>query len=46
MTFLVNHMGEVFQKDLGRYTTRRAARMTTFYPNPTWTKVVVNEASQ
>ena len=41
MTFLVNHKGEVFQKDLGANTAKLAARMTAFNPDRTWTKVTV-----
>jgi hypothetical protein len=39
MTFLVNHNGEVFQKDLGPRTGRIASRMTSYNPDQTWTKV-------
>jgi hypothetical protein len=39
MTFLVNHTGVVFQKDLGKRTAKRAERMTWFNPDQTWKKV-------
>ena len=39
MTFLVNHDGTVFQKDLGARTARIAGRMTSFNPDQTWKKV-------
>lgn len=39
MTFIVNHSGVVFQKDLGPRTARIASRMTVFDPDPTWRKV-------
>jgi hypothetical protein len=39
MTFLVNHQGVVYQKDLGPNTARIAARMTTFNPDTTWQRV-------
>jgi Protein of unknown function (DUF2950) len=39
MTFVVNHNGTIFQKDLGPQTEKLAARMTSFDPNITWTKV-------
>lgn len=39
MTFLVNHAGTVFQKDLGSGTSRIASRMTAFNPDHTWQKV-------
>jgi len=43
MTFLVNHSGQVFQKDLGERTARIAERMTSFNPDQTWKKVDVSE---
>ncbi len=46
MTFLVNHTGEVFQKDLGDRTARLAERMTSFNPDQTWKKVVVTAPEQ
>ena len=42
MTFVVNHNGTIFQKDLGRQTEKLAARMTSFNPNETWTKADVS----
>jgi hypothetical protein len=39
MTFLVNHAGTVFQKDLGPDTARLAERMTSFNPDKTWQEV-------
>ena len=39
MTFIVNHAGTVFQKDLGPDTARLAERMTSFNPDQTWTKI-------
>jgi Protein of unknown function (DUF2950) len=39
MTFIVNHAGTVFQKDLGPNTTQVAERMTAFNPDKTWQKV-------
>ncbi len=39
MTFLVNHQGAVFEKDLGSATARIAAGMTAFDPDSTWKKV-------
>lgn len=41
MTFLVNHAGVVFEKDLGPRTARLAERMTSFNPDQTWKKVDV-----
>ena len=39
MTFMVNHMGEVFQKDLGAKTSQIASGMTAFNPDRTWQRV-------
>jgi hypothetical protein len=39
MSFLVNHAGIVFQKDLGRQTDFVAKRMILFDPDQTWKKV-------
>lgn len=38
MTFIVNHDGEVFQKDLGPDTAKIAKAMTRYDPDPSWTK--------
>jgi hypothetical protein len=45
MTFLVNHDGVVYQKDLGRGTRATALAMKTFNPDGTWTKAEVPELS-
>jgi Protein of unknown function (DUF2950) len=39
MTFLVNHSGTVYQKDLGEGTSRRVTAMRWFDPDQTWKKV-------
>jgi len=39
MTFMVNHDGVVYQKDLGRQTATRASAMTRFDPGPGWTAI-------
>src|SRR4051794_35467703 len=39
MTFLINHAGTVYQKDLGRGTESIAQRTTLFDPDQTWKKV-------
>jgi Protein of unknown function (DUF2950) len=39
MTFLVNHAGTVYQKDLGERTEFIAQRTTLFDPDQTWKKV-------
>ncbi|MDA9422247.1 MULTISPECIES: DUF2950 domain-containing protein [Bradyrhizobium] len=39
MTFLVNHAGVVYQKDLGKRTDFVARRLTLFDPDQTWKKV-------
>jgi hypothetical protein len=36
ITFLVNHQGNVYEKDLGPNTARIAAGMTAFNPDHTW----------
>jgi hypothetical protein len=41
MTFLVNHEGTVYQKDLGQRTAAIARRMDLFDPDQTWKKVDV-----
>jgi hypothetical protein len=39
MTFLVNHQGNVYEKDPGPNTARVAAGMTAFNPDNTWRRV-------
>jgi len=39
MTFIVNHDGIVYQKNLGQNTVAVASRMTRFDPDATWSKV-------
>jgi len=39
MTFMVNHEGVVFQKDLGPKTESAAQGMNLFDPDKTWKKV-------
>lgn len=39
MTFIVNHDGKVFQKDLGKNTAAIAAAMKEYNPDKTWTEV-------
>jgi hypothetical protein len=41
MTFMVNHAGTVYQKDLGSRTERIATRIIHFNPDQTWKKVSV-----
>ena len=41
MTFIVGPDGEVCQKDLGPETARIAAKMTTFDPDLTWSRVAM-----
>src|SRR5262249_42008747 len=45
-TFVVNHQGIVYEKDLGTRTSRIASRMRTFNPDQTWAKVTVSEIAQ
>ncbi len=39
MTFMVNHEGVVFQKDLGPNTAKLARKIDAFSPDASWTKV-------
>jgi hypothetical protein len=39
MTFIVNHDGTIFQKDLGPNTAKLAQRMAAFNPDKSWQKV-------
>ena len=39
MTFMVNHAGTVYQKDLGENTEAIAKKITSFDPDRTWQKV-------
>jgi hypothetical protein len=39
MTFIVNHDGVVYQKNLGRETAKAAAAITAFDPDASWKKV-------
>lgn len=39
MTFIVNHDGVVFEKDLGPATAKTVAAMTAFNPDATWKRV-------
>ena len=38
MTFIVNHEGKVFQKDLGKNTASLAQSMKEYNPDSTWTE--------
>jgi hypothetical protein len=46
MTFLVNHSGVVFQKDLGPETAALAQKMTSFDPDQTWEKADTSVATR
>jgi len=39
MTFIVNHEGKVFQKDLGKNTAATAGAMKEYNPDSTWAEV-------
>jgi hypothetical protein len=39
MTFIVNHDGKVFQKDLGKNTATLAQKMKEYNPDKSWTEV-------
>jgi hypothetical protein len=40
-TFMVNHDGDVFEKDLGDATGKLAPQITSFNPDDSWKKVKV-----
>jgi hypothetical protein len=40
MTFIVNHNGKIYEKDLGKKTTEIGAKMTSFDPAAGWKEVV------
>lgn len=44
MSFIVNHEGTVYQKDLGPETSRIATRMRSYDPDKTWEKVSVPQS--
>ena len=46
MTFIVNHNGIVYEKDLGPRTAELAERMTAYNPDSTWHKVKSPTASK
>ena len=39
MSFIVNHQGQVYERDLGPDSAAKAAAMKSFDPGPGWTKV-------
>jgi hypothetical protein len=39
MTFVVNYAGVVYEKDLGKNSSKTAKAMTSFDPDKTWKKV-------
>jgi hypothetical protein len=43
MTFIINHKGDIYEKDLGDDTAQAASRITSFNPDHTWRKVVDTE---
>jgi len=46
MTFIVNHDGVVYEKDLGPNTARVAGQMQAFNPDQTWRRVEVRSSQQ
>ncbi|MES0384291.1 MAG: DUF2950 family protein, partial [Hyphomicrobium sp.] len=46
MTFLVNHEGIVFQKDLGPQTSEIAEGITEFNPDDTWKRAEAKAPAQ
>ena len=45
-TFVINHDGVVYEKDLGGNTSKIASRATAFNPDDTWKKVAVDMADK
>jgi hypothetical protein len=45
MTFVVNHKGTIYQKDLGPRTADIAEHMESFNPDKTWTAVATTEST-
>jgi hypothetical protein len=43
MTFMINHNGDIYEKDLGENTAQAASRISSFNPDHTWRKVVDTE---
>jgi len=43
MTFIINHEGDIYEKDLGENTAQAASRISSFNPDHTWRKVVDTE---
>ncbi len=39
MTFIVNHYGDVYEKNLGRGTAAQAVKITAYAPDATWKRV-------
>jgi hypothetical protein len=46
MTFIVNHAGTVYQKNLGPNTEELAKRITSFDPDKSWERVSVDSPAQ
>jgi Protein of unknown function (DUF2950) len=46
MTFMVDHTGTVFEKDLGPDTGELAEKITSFDPDAAWKKVEVTEPTK
>jgi hypothetical protein len=46
MTFIVNHDGTVYQKDLGPATAKLAEAITAYNPDTSWTKVDLEKSSE
>ena len=45
-SFIVNHLGEIWSRDLGAQTSRVAAAMTVFAPDRNWTRVVLGSGEK
>jgi hypothetical protein len=45
-TFMINHDGVVYEKDLGQETRKIASQTTVFNPDDTWKKVEIDMAEK
>jgi hypothetical protein len=45
-SFIVNHLGEIWSRDLGVQTSRVAAAMTVFAPDRNWARVALGSAEK
>ena len=46
MTFLVNHQGVVYEKDLGPNTARIAQNINEYNPDSSWRRIAASDSEQ